>query len=107
MDNIKNIISRRNKGIAHFYNEINGKTCNCRNKSNCPLDNKCKKLLKLTNKLSIKLKLKPKMASKSYLEKLILVSARENLSSSATTIQYYLETGHTKMIPNFGNSSGI
>ena len=107
MDNIRNIISSRKKGITHFYNEIHGKTCNCRNKSNWPLDNKCKKLLKLTNKLSIKLKLKPKMASKSYLGKLILVSARENLSSSTTTIQYHLETGHTKMIPNFQNSSGI
>ena len=31
MGNIKNIISSRNKGITHFYNEINGKTCNCRN----------------------------------------------------------------------------
>ena len=31
---------------------MNGKTCICRNKNNCPLDNKCqKKLLKLTDKI--------------------------------------------------------
>ena len=41
IDNTKNIISNHNKGITNFYNKINGKTCNCRNKGNCPLDNKC------------------------------------------------------------------
>ena len=41
IDNIKNIISSHNKEITNFYNKINGKTCNCRNKSNCPLDKKC------------------------------------------------------------------
>ena len=54
MNNIKNIIRSRNKGITHFYNEINGETCNCRNKNNCPLDNKCRKLLKLTDKIVLK-----------------------------------------------------
>ena len=54
MDNIKNIISSRNKRITNFYNEINRKTCNSRNKSNCLLDNKCKKLLKLTDKIVYK-----------------------------------------------------
>ena len=44
MDNIENIICSHKKGITNFYNEIIGKTCNCRNKSNCPLDNKRKKL---------------------------------------------------------------
>ena len=39
----------------------------------------------------------------SYLQKLILVLARQNLSPSTTTIQCHLETGHTKMIPNFRN----
>ena len=54
VDNIKNIISSRNKGITNFYNEMNGKTCNCRSKSKCSLDNKCKKLLKLTDKIVYK-----------------------------------------------------
>ena len=40
MNNMKNIIGSHNKKI-NSYNKINGKTCNCRNKSNCPLDNKC------------------------------------------------------------------
>ena len=35
IDNIKNIISSHKKELASFYNEMNGKTCNC------PLDNKC------------------------------------------------------------------
>ena len=54
VDNIKNIISSRNKGITNFYNEMNRKTCNCRSKSKCSLDNKCKKLLKLTDKIVYK-----------------------------------------------------
>ena len=54
MDNIKNIISSRNKRMTNFYNEISGKTCNCRNKSNFPLDNKRKKMLKLTDKIVYK-----------------------------------------------------
>ena len=41
MDNMKIIISSHNKKITNSYNKINGKTCNCRNKNNCPLDNKC------------------------------------------------------------------
>ena len=49
MDNMKNIISSHKKNIRNSYKEINGKTCNCRNKSNCPLDNKC-----LTNKIVYK-----------------------------------------------------
>ena len=40
MDNMTNIISSHNKKITNSYNETNGKTCNWRNKSNCPLDNK-------------------------------------------------------------------
>ena len=49
MDNMKNIISSHNKKIANSDNETNGKTCNCRNKSNCPLDNKY-----VTNKIVCK-----------------------------------------------------
>ena len=40
MDNMANIISSHNKKI-NCGNETNGKTLNCRNKSNCPLDDKC------------------------------------------------------------------
>ena len=40
MDNIKNIISNHNKEITNVYKKLNGKTCNCGNKSNCPLGNK-------------------------------------------------------------------
>ena len=49
MDNITNIISSHNKKIINSGNEANGKACNCRNKSNCPLDNKC-----LNNKIVYK-----------------------------------------------------
>ena len=49
MDNVTNIISSHNKKIINSGNEANGKTCNCRNKSNCPLDNKY-----LTNKIVYK-----------------------------------------------------
>ena len=40
IDNGKNIISSYKKKIINSGNEGNGKTCNCRNKSNCPLDSK-------------------------------------------------------------------
>ena len=35
------MISSHDKEITNFYNEINGEAYNCRNKNNCPLDNKC------------------------------------------------------------------
>ena len=41
IDNIKNVISSHKKEITYFYNEINGKPSNCRNKSNCSPDNEC------------------------------------------------------------------
>ena len=41
MDNVKNIISGHNTRITNSGNEANGKTCNCRNKSNCSLYKKC------------------------------------------------------------------
>ena len=41
IDNIKNVINSHKKRDKKFYNEMNGKTCSCRNKNNCPLDNKC------------------------------------------------------------------
>ena len=40
MNNVKNIISGQNKRLINSVNEVNDKTYNCRNKSNCPLDNK-------------------------------------------------------------------
>ena len=49
MDNMANIISSHNKKIINPGYEKNCKTCNCRNKSNFPLDNKC-----LTNKIVYK-----------------------------------------------------
>ena len=52
MDNITNIISSHNKKIINSGNEANGKACNCRNKSNCPLDNKC-----LNNKIVYKVEI--------------------------------------------------
>ena len=36
-----NIISSHHIKIIKFGNETNGKACNCRNKINFPLDNKC------------------------------------------------------------------
>ena len=46
---MKNIISSHNKRIINSGNEANGKTCNCRNKSNCSLYKKC-----LINKIAYK-----------------------------------------------------
>ena len=41
MDNMTNIISSHHKKIIKSGNQTNGKTCNCSNKINCPLNNKC------------------------------------------------------------------
>ena len=90
------------KKVTNTYNVRNCKTYISRNKSNCPLDNKC-----LTDKLSIKLTWKPTMESMSYPQKFILVSAWHNLSLGTTTIQCNLETGQTKMISNFRNMLGV
>ena len=49
MDNMTNIIRSHNKKIIYSGYEKNCKTCNCRNKSNFPLDNKC-----LNNKIVYK-----------------------------------------------------
>ena len=49
MDNITNIISSQNQEETNSDNKTNGKTCNCRNKNNCPLHNKC-----LANKIVYK-----------------------------------------------------
>ena len=95
MDNMTNIISSHDKKI-NSYNETNGKTYNC------PLDNKC-----LTDKIIYKAEVETNDGINDYLQKFILVSARQNLSPVSTTIQCHLETGHTKMTPNFRNIFGI
>ena len=59
-------------------------------------------MLKLTDKIVYKAEAETNDGF-NYLQKLILVSARQNLHPSTTAIQCYLETGHTEMIPNFRN----
>ena len=39
MQNIKSIINKRNMKVLNNTNEIE-ENCNCRNKNNCPLDEK-------------------------------------------------------------------
>ena len=101
MDNMTNIISNHNRKVTNSGNEASGKTCNCRNKSNCELDNKC-----LTNKIVYKgeIEINDEM---SYQLKLISVLGRQSLSPGTTTIQCHLETRHTKMILNFRNTFGV
>ena len=99
---IWHIISNRNKNITNSDNEANGKTCTCRNKSNCPLDNNC-----LTNKIVDKVEVETNDDITELYTKVYLVSARQNLSSGRTTIQCHLKNGHTKMIPNFQNVFGV
>ena len=40
-DNMEYVISSHKKEITNFYDEMNCKTCSCRNKNNYPLGNKC------------------------------------------------------------------
>ena len=102
MDNMTNIISSLNKRVTNSENETNGKTCSCRNKSNCPLDNKC-----LTNKVVYKAEVKTNDGINELSTKVISVLVRQSLTPGTTTIQYLLKTGHTKMIPNFRNIFGV
>ena len=75
MDNMTNIISSHNKKI-NSYNETNGETYNCL------LDNKC-----LADKIIYKAEVETNDGINDYLQKFILVSARQNLSPVSTTIQ--------------------
>ena len=78
--------------MKNSYNDTNGKTCSCKNKSNCPLENKCQ-----TDKNVYKAEVETNDDINELSTKFILVSARENLSPGTTTIQCHLETGHTKL----------
>ena len=102
MDNMTNIISGHNRRVTNSDNETDGKTFNFRNKNNCPLKKNVWSI-----QLPIKLKLKPTITSISYLLKFISVLGRQNLSPGTTTIQFHLETRHTKMIPNFPSIFGV
>ena len=100
MDNMTNIISSHNKKIPNSYNETNGKTCNCRNKSKCLLDNKC-----LTNKTVYKAEVETN-------DGINELSAEVYFGISETEFQsrynnHTMSTGHTKIIPNFRNIFGI
>ena len=100
MDDMKNIISSHNKKEINSDNEKNGKTSNCRNKSKCPLDNKC-----LTNKIIYKAQVKTNDGINELSTKIYFGIARQNLNPGTATIQCHLETGHTKM--NFRNIFGV
>ena len=104
MDNVKNIISHHKK-LIKSGNETNGKTCNCRNKSNCPLNNKC-----LINKIVYK----AEFETNNYINELstrvyfgIGETEFKDLNPGTTIIQCHSETGDTKMIPNFQNTFGV
>ena len=64
-------------------------------------------MLKLTDKIVYKAEVETKDGFNQLSTKLILISARQNLHPSTTDIRCHLETGHTKMIPNFRNLFGV
>ena len=89
-----NMISSHNKKVTNSNYEANGKTCHCRNKSNCPLENKC-----LTNKIVYNVEANNginELCTKIYFG----ISGTE-FKSRYNKHQCHLETGHTKMIPKF------
>ena len=47
IDNIENVISSHKKEITNFYNEMNGKTCSCREKKQLSIRQKMLKLFKI------------------------------------------------------------
>ena len=102
MGNVTNIISSYNKKIINSGNEANGKTCNCRNKSNCPLDNQY-----LTNKIVYKAEIETNNDTNKLSTKVYFGISETEFKSRRTTIQCHSETGHTKMIPNFQNTFAV
>ena len=90
MDNVTNIISSHNKKI-NSGNESNGKTCSCRNKSNCPLDNKC-----LINKIVYQAEIDTNN-NMNELSTKVYVSISETVQQPYNVIQKL-------MIPNFQNT---
>ena len=107
IDNIKNVISSHKKEIANFYNEMNGKTCSCRNKNNCPIDNKCEKLLKLTYTFVYKAEVETNDGINELSTKVNFGISKTEFTNKYNNHQCHLETRHTKVIPNFRNLFGV
>ena len=102
MDNVTNIISSNNKNIINSGNKANGKTCNCRNKSNCPLDNKC-----LINKIVYKAEIETNNDINELSNKVYFGISETEFKSRYNNHKCHSESGHTKMIPNFRNTFGV
>ena len=99
MDNMTNIISGHNKKVTNSDNETNCKTCNCRNKSKCLLENNC-----LISKIIYKAEVKTndginELSTKVYFG----ISETEFKSRYNNHILNHLEIGHKKLIPKLRN----
>ena len=65
MDNMKSIINKHNKKVTNADNDTNADNqvqCNCRNKDQCPLDNKC-----LTSSIIYNAQVTTNSATKNYI----------------------------------------
>ena len=95
MDNKTNIISSHNEKVTNSDNETNGKTCNCRNKSKCPLDKKC-----LTNKIVYEAEVTNDGINELSTKVYFGISETE-FKSRCNNHVISFKTGHTGMIPTF------
>ena len=95
-----NIISKHNKKVPNSYNETNGKTCNCRNKSKCLLDNKC-----LTNKIVYKAEVETNDGINELSTKVYFGIIKTEFQSRYNN--HTMSTRHMKIIPNFRNIFGV
>ena len=102
MDNITNLISTHIKKVINSGKKTNGKTYNCRNKSNCPLDNKC-----LTNKIVYKAEIETNDGINELSTKVYFGISETEFKSRYKNHTISISSGHTKMIPNFQNTFGV
>ena len=96
---MKPIINKHTKKVTYADNDTNTDNqvqCNCRNKDQCPLDNKC-----LTSSIIYNAQVTTNNATKNYIG---LTEGRSNKDFHKT--KRHLNTGNARTAPNSPNTSG-
>ena len=94
MDNMKSIINKHNKKVTNADNDINTDNqvqCNCRNKDQCPLDNKC-----LTSSIIYNAQVTTNSATKNYIG-LTEGTFKQRFSQHKATFKHRKYTNSTEL----------
>ena len=99
MPNMKSRINIHNKKVTKPKPSAQARTCNCINKSKCPLNNKC-----LSNNVLYKANITS--TSENYRNKIYYGISETSSSHNMQSIENLLKTEITKQILNFSMKSG-